>query len=642
MSEYTVLGKCINVTPSLQTYVAVQSEFQKISETTTVQFNEDAQFFRDPNYMLEFLKIHIENDVMLLCSRLEKKYGFSFTKYDILKGKGYPSFQYITEGYENFSRRINQIGESAMKAELQSLEMEARAKVTGLSFGIISNSLVSHLIYQIQNEAAIRKQIEEAEKFYEIRSSQVEKNFESTIDLKCREYYSKVYTVQMREAINDTYLDMMTSYLRILHTVGAINLRDIENYDYSRSLAVLENISSENAINVIGTAIELCPFNVEAYISASRNGLYNAELSELAEKLGLSEKILGVISPKQPNDELIISEEIERLVLNRYDRSLDKEWKMQARSYLADSRKLMRRFPLHYAGYGLSAAYLIATNYDANDISFWDNVNELVDSFILRSVWIKDDIDDLLNVIKNIFTSIEEYIDAKNEHLDEYLENNSAAEGQRDWIESILNAKRATIPAIKLHSYLIEKMNCDTEYAQSIKKMQQNTLLWELYLFGQPIRKESGNYHLPLDQRKFAIRMYDSLIAKGVAKFEYGSYALKKKHVSWYDNPFQYGSDMWREESKSVQSGGCYIATAIYGSYECSEVWVLRRFRDECLAGTWYGKLFIRIYYAVSPILVKRFGNAKWFERFWKPKLDVIVIKLKGKGISDRPYEDLN
>ena len=33
---------------------------------------------------------------------------------------------------------------------------------------------------------------------------------------------------------------------------------------------------------------------------------------------------------------------------------------------------------------------------------------------------------------------------------------------------------------------------------------------------------------------------------------------------------------------KETSSGGCYVATAVYGSYDCPEVWVLRRYRDFC------------------------------------------------------------
>ena len=88
------------------------------------------------------------------------------------------------------------------------------------------------------------------------------------------------------------------------------------------------------------------------------------------------------------------------------------------------------------------------------------------------------------------------------------------------------------------------------------------------------------------------------------------------------------------------KTGGCYVATAVYGSYDCPEVWTLRRFRDDILSDTWYGRVFIRTYYAISPTLVKWFGNAKWFKNIWKPTLDRMVKKLNASGVNDMPYND--
>ena len=85
---------------------------------------------------------------------------------------------------------------------------------------------------------------------------------------------------------------------------------------------------------------------------------------------------------------------------------------------------------------------------------------------------------------------------------------------------------------------------------------------------------------------------------------------------------------------------GCYIATSVYGSYDCPEVWTLRRFRDYTLSQTWYGRAFIKTYYTISPILVKWFGNTTWFQNFWKNKLDRMVCNLKNKGFEDKPYDD--
>lgn len=87
-------------------------------------------------------------------------------------------------------------------------------------------------------------------------------------------------------------------------------------------------------------------------------------------------------------------------------------------------------------------------------------------------------------------------------------------------------------------------------------------------------------------------------------------------------------------------SGGCYVATAVYGSYDCPEVWTLRRFRDNTLAETWYGRTFIRAYYAISPTLVKWFGKTEWFTNLMKPTLDRMVEKLNGTGVEGTPYND--
>ena len=87
---------------------------------------------------------------------------------------------------------------------------------------------------------------------------------------------------------------------------------------------------------------------------------------------------------------------------------------------------------------------------------------------------------------------------------------------------------------------------------------------------------------------------------------------------------------------------GCYVATCVYGSYDCPQVWTLRRYRDDTLGATWYGRLFIRAYYAISPTLVKWFGNTAWFKKMWKGKLDRMVAKLQSKGVENTPYEDKN
>ncbi|GEM_PF-3580408 len=93
-----------------------------------------------------------------------------------------------------------------------------------------------------------------------------------------------------------------------------------------------------------------------------------------------------------------------------------------------------------------------------------------------------------------------------------------------------------------------------------------------------------------------------------------------------------------KNEKKS--SDGCYVATCVYGSYDCPEVWTLRRFRDYTLKENLFGRIFIKLYYSISPTAVKLFGKYKWFHNLFKMPLDKFVAKLQEKGVKNTPYCD--
>lgn len=96
----------------------------------------------------------------------------------------------------------------------------------------------------------------------------------------------------------------------------------------------------------------------------------------------------------------------------------------------------------------------------------------------------------------------------------------------------------------------------------------------------------------------------------------------------------------FKNVNKAQSRCGCYIATCVYGSYDCPQVWTLRRFRDCILGENYFGRIFIRTYYLVSPILVKIFGKTNWFKKACRCVLDKIVKGLQSKGIENTPYDD--
>ncbi|MDR2201964.1 MAG: hypothetical protein LBP26_04290 [Clostridiales bacterium] len=122
----------------------------------------------------------------------------------------------------------------------------------------------------------------------------------------------------------------------------------------------------------------------------------------------------------------------------------------------------------------------------------------------------------------------------------------------------------------------------------------------------------------------------------------YGERALRNapdEIKPYYDRKIEEAKAL-SEGDRQPQKKGCYIATAVYGSYNRPQVCVLRRYRDERLSATRRGRLLIKIYYALSPALVKMFGAKKTFNAFCKKRLDKLVTKLLAQGIADTEYND--
>ena len=115
-----------------------------------------------------------------------------------------------------------------------------------------------------------------------------------------------------------------------------------------------------------------------------------------------------------------------------------------------------------------------------------------------------------------------------------------------------------------------------------------------------------------------------------------------KQHMIEYGNKIRKYNPDYQDPEFNTSMGGCYIATAVYGSYDCPQVWTLRRYRDFTLASTWYGRSFIKAYYAISPTFVKWFGNTHLFQYIGKKLLDKKVNKLNENGVDNTKYEDIS
>lgn len=166
-----------------------------------------------------------------------------------------------------------------------------------------------------------------------------------------------------------------------------------------------------------------------------------------------------------------------------------------------------------------------------------------------------------------------------------------------------------------------------------------------LYNFGDLIEKHFGNEEkyvsISVSSWKQALEYRKTFFGDSPV---YGNTGIGDTKESIEKEVRIYSEKIKRVDSKyeTPTVTGCYIATCIYGSYDCPQVWTLRRFRDNTLAETMLGRAFIRTYYAISPTLVRWFGDTSWFKKMWKGTLDRMVSKLQANGVEDTPYQDRN
>lgn len=73
---------------------------------------------------------------------------------------------------------------------------------------------------------------------------------------------------------------------------------------------------------------------------------------------------------------------------------------------------------------------------------------------------------------------------------------------------------------------------------------------------------------------------------------------------------------------------GCYIASCVYGSYNANEVLQLRSYRDNILTKNIFGRIFIDVYYLISPKIVLTLGRFYTFRKLSKLFLDRLINSL--------------
>ena len=75
--------------------------------------------------------------------------------------------------------------------------------------------------------------------------------------------------------------------------------------------------------------------------------------------------------------------------------------------------------------------------------------------------------------------------------------------------------------------------------------------------------------------------------------------------------------------------GGCFIATAAFGSYHAPEVILLQKFRDRILLASEPGRLFVALYYRVSPPIADFISRDDALKRATRLSLKPLIFSIQ-------------
>ena len=101
------------------------------------------------------------------------------------------------------------------------------------------------------------------------------------------------------------------------------------------------------------------------------------------------------------------------------------------------------------------------------------------------------------------------------------------------------------------------------------------------------------------------------------------------RNESGFSNEIAYAAP---GSGSSSSGGGCFIATAAFGSPMAPEVALLRAFRDSCLLTNSPGRLFVELYYWISPPVADFISRDENLKQLTRMALTPLIYGVKNKA----------
>ncbi len=278
---FNVLGTQLEFHDDIKKYYELSCEFQAAHDKLYKAVNSSFSIKKEPTDIFQNIETAAKQFIGNLINNLSNYGIFDKTVSDYLNtNNGYLQLLNATTAYYEYAKNSTERNHAIAEASKESANASINSSISGLDFGIISSSIIDHAVYAAMNNAEIRKQSVAALDRYCAVCNVINANRDSKITAEISEYYTNEYVPAITSALYVFYGHLLSIYTNDLNACGQLDLSCLDKIDIQRSNEIIANIKNvDNKKGVFLKAIELCPYNINAYLNGYSAYLYPQGLS---------------------------------------------------------------------------------------------------------------------------------------------------------------------------------------------------------------------------------------------------------------------------------------------------------------------------------------------------------------------------
>lgn len=289
--EFKVYDQTIHYSDGIIDYAKYYSEFEEKKNKALKHF---MSIMSNNSVTVDQVRNYLEEETKKVVGDLTKKGIYDCTYSELEKANdAFQRLDQVQEHLNSYVSTVEQYAES-QKAELyEEAANDAAASVQGgPSFGIFTSSIPAAVAYSVAGSMDADRQLNKAKRKFQESVNNINFETNSTKRSLISKFKSNVLNKDLLTIILDFYKILFTTYIFILEENNKLE-PVIQSLSEKRAYEMLESIDYvEDQKKLITKSLELYPFEYYLYYKVFQLSLYNADLTNILETLGVQNAII--------------------------------------------------------------------------------------------------------------------------------------------------------------------------------------------------------------------------------------------------------------------------------------------------------------------------------------------------------------